>query len=51
MLKQKNDFFVVIIDFNLMTIQIRNVNNQFYRISRNLKIDNFRDFEKEEIVI
>ena len=47
MLKQKNDFFVVIIDFNSMTIQIWNVNDQFYRISRNLKIDNFRDFEKE----
>ena len=46
MLKQKNNFFTVIIDFNSMTIQIRNVNNQFYRISRNLKIDNFRDFEK-----
>ena len=48
MLKQKNDFFVIIIDFNSMTIQIRNVNNQSYRISRNLKIDNFRDFEKKD---
>ena len=48
MLKQENDFFAVIIDFNSMTVQIRNVNNQSYRISRNLKIDNFRDFEKKD---
>ena len=48
MLKQENDFFVIIIDFNSMTMQIRNVNDQSYRVSRNLKIDNFRDFEKKD---
>ena len=51
MLKQENDFFVIIIDSNSMTIQIQNVNNQFYRISRNLKIDNLRDFEKKDCYV
>ena len=48
MLKSKNDFFAHVTDHNLIAMQIRNISKKSYVISKNLKIEHFRNFEKKK---
>ena len=47
-LKSKDSFFNYIIDANIVVVQIRNILNRSYVLSKNAKIDMLRDFEKKE---
>ena len=50
-LKSNDEFFVHIVDVNVDVVQIRNVTNKSCIIFRNVKIDKFHDFEKENCYV
>ena len=48
MLKFEKKYFVYIINFNLVVIQIRNILNKSYTISKNFKIEHLRNFDEKD---
>ena len=49
--ESNDEFFVYIVDVNIDVVQIRNVINKSCIISRNVKIDNFHNFEEKNCYV
>ena len=47
-LGSENGFFAHVIDSDLVTVQIKNISKKSYVISKNFKMNHFRDFEKKK---
>ena len=46
-LKFEKKYFVHVTSFNLISIQIKNISDKSYTISKNFKIEYLRDFDEE----
>ena len=49
-LKSKNDVYFYIVDVNMSIIQIRNIINETYIVSRHVKLNRVLDYEKKIVV-
>ena len=48
MLKFEKKYFVHITSLNLVAVQVRNISNRSYTISKNFKIEHLRDFDEKD---
>ena len=48
MLKSEGDYFAHVTDFNIITMQIRNIASKSYTISKNFKIKHIRNYDEKD---
>ena len=47
-LNSENEFFAHVTEFDIIAVQIRNISEKFYTISKNLKIGHIRDYDEKK---